>query len=459
MEEIMAYTVTNPFTEEVIATYPETSFEELERALKQAEDYYFTSKNESVASRAKKLLAISDLMDSKREELAQTASLSMGKLITQALSEVDLCVEIMRYYATQGPQMLATKPYIYGLRQEAFLHYESSGIVLAVEPWNFPYSQVIRVFAPNYLLGNPVILKHASQVATCAQALDDLMSEASLAPGAFKNLFLSYQQVDEVLADKRVSGLAVTGSSQVGQKLAAKAAANLVKTSLELGGNDAFLVLKDADVAKAAHDAVSARLRNCGQVCTAPKRLIVAKEVADEFIKLVTDELNKVKLGNPLEETTTLAPLASKAGLELLDEQVTMACENGAKVLVAGGKVTEQTGYFYRPVLLTGLEKQNPLYDQEFFGPVLQVYVANDEVEMLSIANDSSYGLAGAVYSQDVVHANEVAQRLITGQVFINQPAASHPELPFGGVNQSGYGRELSDLGLYEFANQKIIAW
>ena len=456
---MMAYTVTNPYTKEVIASYEVASQAEVDQALQRAQAYYLATKGQPVEKRAQKLLKLADLMEERKEQLAKIASLSMGKLIGQARSEVDLCLEILRYYAARGPQMLRAKPYLYGARQEAFLHYEASGIVLAVEPWNFPYSQVIRVLAPNYLLGNPVILKHAGQVATCAQALDELAVEADLGTGAFKNLFLSYQQVDNLLANCRVSGLAVTGSSQVGKMLAGKAAANLVKSSLELGGNDAFLVLADADVKKAAHDAVKARLRNSGQVCTAPKRLILAKEIATEFCDLLKKELAQLKLGDPLDEATTLAPLASEAALTNLTKQVTAACENGAQVLVEGGPVAEMAGYFFKPVVLRGLTPDNPMYDQEFFGPVFQIYQAQDEAEMVTIANESQYGLAGAVYSQDKVHADELAQKLSTGQVFINQPATSHPELPFGGVKNSGYGRELSDLGLYEFANCKIIAW
>ncbi|GAF40050.1 succinate-semialdehyde dehydrogenase [Agrilactobacillus composti DSM 18527 = JCM 14202] len=338
------------------------------------------------------------------------------------------------------------------------LQQDAIGIVLSIEPWNFPYSQVMRVFAPNFLVGNPVVLKHASIVAGCAAHFEKVLLQAGIEPGAFQNLFVSYDQIATILADKRVQGVALTGSEAAGRQIAALAGQNLVKSTMELGGNDVFAVLNDADIDLAVQDAAAARLRNAGQVCTSAKRYIVQQDVAADFIAGIQATFQNQVLGDPMAATTTLAPLASKGASDQLQQQLDQALAHGATALVAGGQVAGM-GNFFAPAILTDITPDNPAFYQEFFGPVAQVYVVPDDQALIKLANDSNFGLAGAVYSKDTTHAHEVASQLETGQVFINQPSGAYPELPFGGVKNSGYGREMSDLGLYEFTNQKIVVF
>lgn len=453
----MSYTVTNPYNGEVVKQYPDAKKEEISQALDAAEEFYQLNKKIKPEVRAIQLKAFADVMEQNKEELARKAAINMGKLLREGRGEVDLCVKILRYYAQQGPNLLKPKPYIYEMHKEAFLHYDAIGTVLSVEPWNFPYSQVIRVLAPNYLIGNPVILKHAGIVAGCAELLEQLGDKAKLGTGAFKNLFITHKQVEEILADKRVQGVALTGSEKAGSIIAQQAGANLIKSTMELGGSDAFIVLDDADLDKTVNDAVAARLRNCGQVCTSAKRYIVEEKVAEKFTKKISKIFEELTIGNPLDENTQLAPLSSASATTDLDNQVKRAIENGAKVVVAGGKVENKAGNFFKPVILTDIVPENPAYYEEFFGPVAQIHVVKDDEAAIKLANDSNFGLAGAVYSSDPKHALEVARQVETGQIFINQPSSAHPELPFGGIKNSGYGREMSDIGLYEFTNQKII--
>jgi succinate-semialdehyde dehydrogenase/glutarate-semialdehyde dehydrogenase len=326
-----------------------------------------------------------------------------------------------------------------------------------VEPWNFPYTQVIRVLAPNYLAGNPVILKHASSVAGCAALIQDAARKAGMPVGAFQNLCLTHDQVARVIADPRVQGLAVTGSEPVGRQLAGLAGQNLTKSTLELGGSDACLILDDADMDNAIKEAAISRLRNSGQTCTSAKRFIVRREVADEFVAGLKRIFTAQVVGDPMDPKTTLAPLASKRGQEKLAQQVDNAVQHGATAIVAGGPTGEATGFM--PTLLGDITPDNPASQEEFFGPVAQLYVVDSDDEAVKIANATPFGLAGAVFSADEDRAHRVASRMATGQVFINKGSTGIPELPFGGVKNSGYGREMSDLGIMEFMNAKIVVY
>ncbi|MCH4172285.1 MAG: aldehyde dehydrogenase family protein [Lactobacillus sp.] len=454
----MAYQVVNPYTEKVIQTYPLASDTEVMEKLAVAADFYNRQKQVPVEERAAQLQLVAESLRANSAELAQTATLNMGKLPKEAKGEIELCAKLAQYYASTGASLLEPKPYIYGGSRQALLQQDAIGIVLSIEPWNFPYSQVMRVFAPNFLVGNPVVLKHASIVAGCAAHFEKVLLQAGIEPGAFQNLFVSYDQIANILTDKRVQGVALTGSEAVGRQIAALAGQNLVKSTMELGGNDVFAVLKDADIDLAVQDATAARLRNAGQVCTSAKRYIVQQDVAADFIAGIEATFQNQVLGDPLAATTTLAPLASKGASDQLQSQLDQALAHGARALVAGGQVAG-LGNFFAPAILTDITPDNPAFYQEFFGPVAQVYVVPDDQALIKLANDSNFGLAGAVYSKDTTHAHEVASQLETGQVFINQPSGAYPELPFGGVKNSGYGREMSDLGLYEFTNQKIVVF
>lgn len=451
----MSYTAVNPATGEIVRDFPTATDSEVSRALEAGYAFYREQKGVSVEKRAKLLLRLADVMEEHTGELAREAALNMGKLLREGCGEVGLCTGILRYYGTKGVGLMQPKPYEYGNGKTAMLHHQSLGIVLSIEPWNFPYSQVIRVLAPCFLLGNAVVLKHAGIVCGCAQLLEDLTREAGFPDGAFRNLFITHDQTAAIMEDPRVCGVALTGSEQAGRIIAGQAGRNLIKATMELGGTDVFAVLDDADVDRAVSDAVSARLRNCGQVCTSAKRFIIEEKVYDRFLSGLKREFARLTPGNPLDENAELAPLSSRDAVMTLTRQLHEAVDHGAVVELEGGPVPG--GCFFRPVILSNIEKGNPAYDAEFFGPVAQVYMARDDDEVIRLANDSSHGLAGAVYSGSRERAEKVALAVETGQIFINQPSSAHPELPFGGIKNSGFGREMSDIGLFEFANEKIV--
>ncbi|WP_225048093.1 aldehyde dehydrogenase family protein [Lacticaseibacillus kribbianus] len=450
----MAYTVINPYTQEVLATYPVASDEQIEAALQQADAAIGAT--DARPLRAKQLAALAQAFAAHAEELAALATANMGKLHREALGEVQGAIGVINYYANYGAAYLQPRLRQYQGVRQATISYEPSGVVMAIEPWNFPYTQVMRVFAPNFMVGNPVILKHAPGVAQCAVKMIELARSAGIPAGAFQNLFLTNEQAAAVIADPRVQGVALTGSVRAGRQVAAEAGAALTKVTLELGGNDAFVVLDDADVAAAAAAAVGSRLRNAGQVCVSAKRFIVTQGVAAAFTAAVVEQFENQVLGDPDDFETTLAPLASKAACTRLQTQVDAALSHGARALVAGGTVPG-TANFFSPVLLTDITPENPIFDSELFGPVGQLHVVADDDAAVALANRSQYGLAGTVFGAPA-HAAAVAARLSTGQVFLNQQAVAQPELPFGGVRNSGFGREMSEQALYEFAALKVIA-
>lgn len=428
--------------------------EQLEKALAAGADY-FAHQPSSQFDRCQQLLKLAQLFDDQAEQLGVQAAHDMHKRLVEGQQEAHAAANIIRYYANNGPALLSPKPYVYGQNDaHAQLEYDPLGIVLAVEPWNFPYTQVIRVLAPNYLAGNPVLLKPARSVAGCAQAMVALTEKAGFPTGAFTSLNLSHDQVANVIGDDRIQGVAVTGSTAVGRHLASLAGQNVKPSTLELGGSDACLVLDDADLATAILEMAASRLRNSGQTCTSAKRFIVRREVADQVIDGLTKIFNRQTIGDPLDAATTLAPLASKAGQERLTAQVKLALDHGAKALVKGGAVGE-TGF--QPTLLTNLTADNPASQEEFFGPVAQLYVVDSDEEAIQVANSTPFGLAGSIFSQDLSRAKHLASRMATGQVFINKGSSGIPELPFGGIKQSGYGREMSDLGILTFMNAKIV--
>lgn len=452
----MAYQTVNPFNNQLIKEYPNHSDADIEATLRQADALYHSEwAKGSIDQRLPVLHKLADLLESHQEELAKIATQEMGKLIAQSRSEVQICAQIARYYADNAKKFLAPVKYDTELG-DAWVEHHPIGIIMAVEPWNFPYYQLIRVLAPNLAAGNPVICKHASIVPHCAEAFAHLVREAGAPEGAWTNLFISSDQVSAIIADPRVQGAALTGSEKAGSAVASQAAKHIKKSTLELGGNDVFIVLDDADLEKAVKTGVQARLANAGQVCTAAKRFIVHQKVADQFLRQFTDAFQQVKMGDPLDESTTLGPLSSKDALETLSKQVSEAVQKGAK-LHFGGKPVNSEGNFFEPTILTHITRDNPAYFEEFFGPVAQIYVVQDDDEAVRLANDSHYGLGGAIFSRDIERAKEMASRIETGMVYINWLTDTAAELPFGGVKRSGFGRELSDLGIKEFVNQKLV--
>lgn len=452
----MAYQTVNPFNNQLIKEYPNHSDADIEATLRQADALYHSEwAKGSIDQRLPVLHKLADLLESHQEELAKIATQEMGKLIAQSRSEVQICAQIARYYADNAKKFLAPVKYDTELG-DAWVEHHPIGIIMAVEPWNFPYYQLIRVLAPNLAAGNPVICKHASIVPHCAEAFAHLVREAGAPEGAWTNLFISSDQVSAIIADPRVQGAALTGSEKAGSAVASQAAKHIKKSTLELGGNDVFIVLDDADLEKAVKTGVQARLANAGQVCTAAKRFIVHQKVADQFLRQFTDAFQQVKMGDPLDESTTLGPLSSKDAVETLSKQVSEAVQKGAK-LHFGGKPANSEGNFFEPTILTHITRDNPAYFEEFFGPVAQIYVVQDDEEAVRLANDSHYGLGGAIFSRDIERAKGLASRIETGMVYINWLTDTAAELPFGGVKRSGFGRELSDLGIKEFVNQKLV--
>ncbi len=451
-----AYQSINPANNQLLKSWPNHDDTFMQQALSAADElYHSTWCKGDMQPRLQVLHRLADLIDQRVDELAEIASREMGKLIGQSRGEVKICAQIARYYDEHATHLLQAQPYPSTVG-DAWLEYHPIGVVVAVEPWNFPYYQLMRVLAPNLALGNPVLAKHANIVPHCADVFEKLVEEAGAPKGAWTNLFVSNQQVADLIADPRVQGVALTGSERAGSAVAEQAGKHLKKSTLELGGNDVFVVLDDADIDEAVRQGAQARLSNCGQVCTAAKRFILHENIATEFMAKFSAALQSAKPGDPLDESTTLGPLSSKEARDRLVKQVEDAVKQGAHVEL-GGKVIEGVGCYYQPTILTGLTPQNPAYYQEFFGPVAQVYVVADDRTAIALANDSHYGLGGSVWTRDILRGRNMASQIETGMVFINSQSDTAAELPFGGVKRSGYGRELSDLGLKEFANQKLV--
>ena len=452
----MAYKTINPYTNEVEKEFPNATDEELEAVLAKAHQLYLDWRNNSGSLEDRKAILhrVADILRERRTEYATIMSHDMGKLIGEAEGEVDLCADICDYYADKADEFLKPRT----LETDAGKAYyikQSTGVLVAVEPWNFPFYQIARVFAPNFIIGNPMILKDASNCPASAQAFADAVLEAGAPEGSLNNMFISYDQVAKAIADKRVSGVCLTGSERGGMSVAAEAGKNLKKTTMELGGNDAFIILDDADWDLVKEVAPQARLYNAGQVCTSSKRFIVMADKYDEFLEVLKDGFSAVRMGDPTDRTTTLAPLNSKSAKEKLEKQVELAVENGAKVYYGNEKV-DLPGQFFMPTILTDITPDNPIFNQEMFGPVASVYKVNSEEEAIALANNSSYGLGNTVFGEPE-HAARVAAKIETGMSWINSGWASLPELPFGGVKNSGYGRELSELGFNAFVNEHLV--
>lgn len=452
----MAYKSVNPATGEVVKTFANHTDAELRSALEAAHALYESSWSQgSRQPRLEVLARLADAIERRAEELARILVEEMGKRISEARWEVNITAAIARYYAKNAatflaPQKLATS------HGDAWVEYHPIGVIVAVEPWNFPYYQLIRVAAPNIAIGNPVLAKHASIVPRSAVAFEELVTSAGAPRGAWTNIFASGEQIASLIADDRVQGATLTGSEKAGSAVASQAAKHLKKSVLELGGADIFLVLDDADLQQAVEMGTASRLNVAGQACNAAKRFIVHEKVAAAFLRRFTDSFAGVKVGDPMDESTGMGPLCSIAARDEIAAQVDRAVQAGA-TLHYGGKAIEGRGAFYQPTILTDISRDNPAYFEEFFGPVAQVYVVRDDAAAVELANDSHFGLSGAIFSADVERARALASRIETGSVWINTRSSTAPELPFGGVKRSGYGRELSEFGIKEWVNQKMV--
>lgn len=452
----MAYQTIYPYTNEVLKQFDNMTEADLEQALTQGHELYKAWRAEDkLGERRTALYRVADLLRRDRDKYAEVMTKDMGKLFSEAQGEVDLCADIADYYADKAEAFLAPVS-LETDSGEAYYIKQATGVIFAVEPWNFPFYQIMRVFAPNFMIGNPMLLKHASICPGSAQAFQDLVDEAGVPAGAYKNLFISYDLVSKAIADPRISGACLTGSERGGASIAEAAGKHLKKSSLELGGNDAFIILDDADFDLLRKTVFFARLYNAGQVCTSSKRFIVLADKYDAFLEMIKEVFQTAKWGDPMDPETTLAPLSSASSKEEVLAQIKLAVDNGARV-VYGNESIDHPGNFVMPTILTDISKDNPIYNQEIFGPVASVYKVETEEEAIALANDSSYGLGGTVFSADHDHAVRVAAQIETGMSFINSGWASLPELPFGGIKNSGYGRELSQLGFDTFVNEHLI--
>ena len=453
----MAYQSTNPYTGKVEKTFDDISAAQLEEKLQRADACFQSDWRErGFAARAVILKSAAALMRERAQTFAELITLEMGKLISQSLGEVALSAAILDYYADNAEKFLETEQ-LTTPRGQAMVESSPIGVLFGVEPWNYPYYQIARFAAPNLMAGNVVMVKHASSVPQCALAFEQLLQEAGAPDGAYTNLFISKDQVAQMIEDPRIRGVALTGSEGAGAIVAAQAGKHLKKTTLELGGSDAFIVLEDADLDKAVKHAVSGRMGNSGQACTASKRFIVVDALADRFLEKFQAALDQFKPGDPMDKATTLAPLSSAQALENLLKPVDGAVEHGARVVVGGKRIDGHTGAFMQPTVITDIREDNPAFKEEFFGPVALFFRVADEDAAVALANDSPFGLGGSVFTQDIERGKRVARKIDTGMMFINSGAVSSPELPFGGVKNSGYGRELSGAGIQEFVNKKLI--
>lgn len=449
------YQSVNPYTNETFASYDNPTASQIEDAINLADALYHKWRHETPESRAEFLHQVADGFRQNEEEMAKIMTLEMGKMINESKGEVELCASICDYYADHGPQMLKPQLIESNLGNAYYLK-QATGVIMACEPWNFPLYQVIRVFAPNFIVGNPILLKHAHNVPGSAALTAKIIKQAGAPEGSLINLYPSYNQLDQIIADPRIQGVALTGSERGGASVAENAGKNLKKSTMELGGNDAFIVLDDADPLVLKKALSSARTYNDGQVCTSSKRIIVVKSRYDEVLHELKNAFSVLKAGDPLDTSTTLPPMNSTRSRDKLSKQVDEAIDAGAKVFYEYPEINSD-GAFFRPIILTDVDKNNPAYDQEFFGPVAIVYEVEDEDEAIALANDSSYGLGSSVISADVKHAQEVAAQIETGMTVINGTWISSGELPFGGIKKSGYGRELSDLGMMAFVNEHLV--
>jgi succinate-semialdehyde dehydrogenase/glutarate-semialdehyde dehydrogenase len=451
----MGYAVTNPATGETVKTYDTITDADLEAAIAAAAETHRTwSKSTTVDERAGLIRRVAELHRERRQELAEIIVREMGKPIAQALSEVDFAADIYEYYADHSPEFLKDEPIeLLGGDGSAVVRRSSLGVLLGVMPWNFPYYQVARFAGPNLIIGNTILLKHAGQCPESAAAMEQAFRDAGFPAGAYVNIYASHDQLERVIADRRVQGVSLTGSERAGAEVAEIAGRHLKKVVLELGGSDPFILLSTNDVDAAAQAAVDARLDNSGQSCNAAKRFIVADELYEPFLASFTAKLAEVEASDPTSEDSALGPLSSLEAAERLDAQVKRAVEHGA-TLVHGGS---RNGAFFHTTVLTDITPDNPASQEEFFGPVAQVYRAKDEADAVRIANDTPYGLGSYVYSTDPEQALRVADGIEAGMVFVNVVLADGAELPFGGIKRSGSGRELGRFGADEFTNKKLI--
>lgn len=452
----MAYRTENPATGVVEKEYTSVTDADVTRAIERADAAFGTWRATDAAERAAILAKVADIYDERADELAGVIGTEMGKPLEQAQGEVALSSSIFRWYAEHGEDLLVEEELSIGDEAKSLVVTEPIGVLMGVMPWNFPHYQVARFVAPNLMLGNTILLKHASICARTAELIEEILHAAGVPQDAYINMFVSNEQITSIIEDPRVRGVSLTGSEGAGKAVAETAAQNLKKSVLELGGSDALIVLDDVDVAETAKAVATARMNNAGQACNSPKRILVPSAMFDEFVAGVVETVEAMKIGDPADEGTDVGPLSSVEARDDAIAQVERAVEQGA-TLQTGGKALDRDGAWMAPAVLTGVTREMDAFKEEIFGPVAVVYSYDGIDEAVDIANDSSFGLSGSVWGKDTTQAEQVARRLEVGMAYVNEHGTTKAGLPFGGVRRSGYGRELGRWGFGEFANTKLV--
>jgi succinate-semialdehyde dehydrogenase / glutarate-semialdehyde dehydrogenase len=451
----VAIATINPATGEEIKTFDALTDEEIDRKLGLAAETFREYRKTSFEERSRMLLRAAEILEEEAEDFGRLMTGEMGKTLAAATAEAQKCARGCRYYAENAEKMLADEEVeLEGAK--AFIRYQPLGPVLAVMPWNFPFWQVFRFAAPALMAGNVGLLKHASNVPQCALAIEGIINRAGFPEGAFQTLLISSSQVQGVIGDPRVRAATLTGSEGAGRQVASEAGENIKKTVLELGGSDPFIVMPSADLEKAVSMAVTSRTLNNGQSCINAKRIIVHEDIADEFERRYVESMAALRVGDPMDADTDMGPLATPEILEDVDSQVRKSVEAGARVLT-GGEPMEGPGNFYPPTVITDIPKNSPAYEEEIFGPVASLFRAGDIDDAIAIANDTSFGLGSSSWTNDPGEQERFVNEIEAGMVYVNRMTESTPEVPFGGVKNSGYGRELSVFGIREFVNAKTV--
>jgi succinate-semialdehyde dehydrogenase/glutarate-semialdehyde dehydrogenase len=441
----------NPYSQAVIAEHEVLTNEQLAQKIELSEKAFKNWRNTTFQERADKMMKLANVLRARKEELGLLITNEMGKILSEGVSEVEKSAGNCDFYAENAEKML--KDVYYDTPFKSMSVYDPSGAVFAVMPWNYPFWQVLRYAAPAVMAGNVSILKHASNVQGCAKAIESAFLEAGFPEGVFQQVTINLSQVESIIASDIVSGVTLTGSEMAGSSVASLAGKHIKKTVMELGGSDAFIVLDDADIEKAATIATQSRMLNAGQACICAKRFIVTEKIGDEFAHLFAQKINALNQGNPLQNGINMGPLAKLEFANTLSSQLEKSLQQGAKILVGG----EQDNCNFQPTLIDFVDSNNIAFQEETFGPLATIIRAKDENDAIAIANNHRYGLASAIWTEDREKAYKLARRIEAGNVFVNSLVRSDSRIPFGGIKKSGYGRELSDIGMKEFMNMKSI--
>jgi len=446
----------NPANNKKLNSYQEISKDSINQIIDSSFNTFLEWRNKSFSYRAKKMRYLAELLKQKKEQLGFLMTKEMGKPIKQSIAEAEKCAWVCEYYADNAEQFLSQKE-IPTESTKSFISFQPIGIVLAIMPWNFPFWQVFRFASPALMAGNVGILKHASNVQGCAIEIEKLFLEAGFPKFAFSNLVIGSKKVSNVIKNSKISAVTLTGSTPAGKSVASLAGSLLKKTVLELGGNDPYVILEDADLDNAVKSCIAGRMLNAGQSCIAAKRFIVVQSCLKEFIDKVHNEIKKMKMGDPINPDINIGPMVNNIARDELHQQVLISIEKGAKLLF-GGKIPQLDGAFYPPTLLVDVEPGMPAFDDELFGPVAVVISAKDQSHAIELANKTNFGLGAAIFTRDLDKGENIATKeLEAGSCFVNDFVKSDPRLPFGGIKESGYGRELSEFGIQEFVNIKSV--